>query len=305
MKWYKITLRLRSALVTPLMGDTLFGHICWGIRYHKGEKYLIDFLTGFASHPNIIISNGFPSGFLPRPLLLPAKFKPDLSIKEYETLKIYKKVRYLPVEWFFEPDFIFSEVSLLQMLIKGDLKQLSPLRVERMHNSINRLSGTVLSDQSPFPVNEIWYDKNQLMDVYALAEMDANELKILFEQGLENGYGADASTGKGWIEVKAVELESRFPGNGNRAMALGAFVPDGQNPSELRSEVFTKFGKLGGIYAHENNPFKKPLIMYAEGATMKPDNKNYCGTLVKGIHSLPHIVHHAFAPLIFFNEEGE
>ena len=88
-------------------------------------------------------------------------------------------------------------------------------------------------------------------------------------------------------------------------MALGAFVPDGEKPADLRADIFTKFGKLGGSYVHETNPFKKPLIMYATGATMQPNGRDYCGSLVNGIHKMPHIVHHAYAPLVFFDEEVE
>ncbi len=305
MKWYKITLRLKSALVTPLMGDTLFGHICWGIRFHQGEKALTDFLVDCQSKPRLIISNGFPAGFLPRPLLRPAKYKADLSILEYETFKKYKKVHYLPVDWFLEGGLVFSEERLLQKFMTGGIKELSITNTELMHNSINRLSGTVLEDQSPFAVNEFWYESDQLFDVYALTDLMSKEVQILFEHGLENGYGADASTGKGWLQVDSVVEETRLPGHGNRAMALGAFVPDNNKPVDLRSNIFTKFGKLGGSYVYENNPFKKPLLMYAEGATMEAGTRDYCGSLVSGIHKLPQIVQHAYAPLVFFEEETE
>lgn len=305
MKWYKITLRLKSALSTPLMGDTLFGHICWGIRFRKGEKVLTDFLTLYKTQPPLVLSNGFPAGYLPRPVLRPAGYKDDLSIEEYETFKKYKKIRFLPAEWFVEDGFVFSEETLLQKMMTGDIKALSVVKTERMHNSINRLSGTVLEEQSPFAVSESWYEANQLFNVYALSTMSRDEVYTLFEQGLENGYGADASTGKGWMVVDTVEEETRLPGRGNRAMALGAFVPEGEKPAELRADIFTKFGKLGGSYIYDNNPFKKPLLMYAEGASMKKGTKDYCGRMVTGIHKLPHIVHHAYAPLVFFEEETE
>jgi hypothetical protein len=51
------------------------------------------------------------------------------------------------------------------------------------------------------------------------------------------------------------------------------------------------------------NPFKKPLAMFAEGAAMDAiDGKDYIGKLLKGVHNNEKIRHHAFAPLIYFNE---
>ncbi len=304
MKWYKITLRLKSALVTPLMGDTLFGHICWGIRYRQGEQALADFLNACRQKPRLILSDGFPEGFLPRPSLK-VQINLNMTLEEYEAIKKNKKIRYLPKEWFFETKFIFSEKSLSDKIKDERLEPFPEANIGRMHNSINRLSGTVLDDQKPFSVNETWYEADQRFDVYALSDMSAEKLETLFWQGLENGYGADASTGKGWLEVVSVDEETRLPGRGNRAMALGAFVPYGEKPTDLRADIFTKFGKLGGSYVHETNPFKKPLIMYAAGATMQPNGRDYCGSLVNGIHKLPHIVHHAYAPLVFFDEEVE
>ena len=305
MKWFKIKLRVKSALVTPVMGDTLFGHICWGLRFRRGEQALMDFLAEYEKRPPLVLSNGFPAGFLPRPLLKPAGYKKDLSVKEYETFKKYKKIKFLPEEWFFENGFRFSEETLLIKMMSGQLETVDIKKTERLHNSINRISGTVIENQSPFAVEEIWYEQNEILDVYALSEMNKEDVHDLFKDGLENGYGADKSTGKGWLVVDTVEEENRMPGNGTRAMALGAFVPGSEKPEDLRADIFTKFGKLGGYYVHENNPFKKPLIMYAAGATMKRFEHSYCGSLIHHIHKKPEIVHHAFAPLVFFDEEND
>ena len=36
---YKLYLKPLSPFQTPLHSDTIFGHICWAIRYLYGEKY--------------------------------------------------------------------------------------------------------------------------------------------------------------------------------------------------------------------------------------------------------------------------
>lgn len=33
MTEYTVDLRLSSSVITPFQSDTLFGHICWAIRY--------------------------------------------------------------------------------------------------------------------------------------------------------------------------------------------------------------------------------------------------------------------------------
>lgn len=79
---YRITIRPRSSLSTPLHSDTLFGHLCWALRYSKGEDTLKKFLEKLTKDPSIcILSSGFPSGYFPRPNLKP------LSVEEEERLR--------------------------------------------------------------------------------------------------------------------------------------------------------------------------------------------------------------------------
>ena len=44
MQLYKASLKLKSSLVTPLKGDTIWGHIVWGIANHEGEYAVKEFL---------------------------------------------------------------------------------------------------------------------------------------------------------------------------------------------------------------------------------------------------------------------
>ncbi len=74
MKSYKISVRLDSSVITPFHSDTLWGHICWALRYCYDEPKLIDFLNSYNSYrPPLIISNAFPKGYLPYPVLPPIK----------------------------------------------------------------------------------------------------------------------------------------------------------------------------------------------------------------------------------------
>jgi CRISPR-associated protein Csm4 len=72
MKTFKINIKLISSIITPFHSDTLWGHICWALRYTQGEKELLDFLECYYSgEPPLVISNAFPKGHLPFPVLEP------------------------------------------------------------------------------------------------------------------------------------------------------------------------------------------------------------------------------------------
>lgn len=71
MPEYRVTFRLKSSLGTPLQADTIFGHICWAIRYLEGERALTDFLAAYESEPPLLVSDGLPlvgeARYLPMP----------------------------------------------------------------------------------------------------------------------------------------------------------------------------------------------------------------------------------------------
>ena len=72
MPTYRIDLELRSALSTPLSADTLWGHVCWGIRYQSGREVLEEWLARYdTGPPPLVMSDPLPAGYWPRPVLPP------------------------------------------------------------------------------------------------------------------------------------------------------------------------------------------------------------------------------------------
>lgn len=70
MHWYEIKLKVHTALGTPLSADTLFGHLCWALRYQQGEPTLQTFLNDYTKGtPPLLLSDPFPQGFWPMPHL--------------------------------------------------------------------------------------------------------------------------------------------------------------------------------------------------------------------------------------------
>jgi len=150
-------------------------------------------------------------------------------------------------------------------------------------------------------VTEYWpRQKAELMEIYALTNRSVEELTDLMEWGLERGYGADTSIGKGVCELRSCSTVTAPRISEGLYMALGSFIPSQRDKLDgLQADMFTKYGKLGSPANLENtNPYKKPLLMYRAGATFSSkDSLQYIGTMVKHVHKNPRIVHHCYAPV--------
>jgi CRISPR-associated protein Csm4 len=60
MKTYILKIKPISPFSTPIQADTLFGHLCWALRYLEGdEKKLLKFLEEFDSKPPILPIKSF------------------------------------------------------------------------------------------------------------------------------------------------------------------------------------------------------------------------------------------------------
>ncbi len=95
MNLYKLTLEIKSPVITPFQADTIFGHFSWALRYLKGERRLIEFLEGFnANSTPLLVSDGLPQGFLPKPILKPPNMEEiERLIIKYFGGDIKSKVR--------------------------------------------------------------------------------------------------------------------------------------------------------------------------------------------------------------------
>ena len=59
MKLYKATMIPTSNFATKLKGDTLFGQICWAIRFSFGEERLKELISTYEKKPFLIVSDPF------------------------------------------------------------------------------------------------------------------------------------------------------------------------------------------------------------------------------------------------------
>ncbi len=284
MNLYKITLKLKSPIVTLLKGDTIWGHYVWGIANHEGDEAVTKFLDECrAGDPPLIVSSAFPRGTVCKPIPKPAKHK-DLSSEEYANIKQNKKEKYIAAEMY---------------IIGADKTNVteSPF-CENMvtHNSINRFAGTVEEGQL-YAVNELWAKQSEF-DLYVLSSYTAERVKKLKQWAFENGYGADSSVGKGNIEVLSSAVKVDTKQTGNTYMALAPFIAD-NNITDLHADTFVRTGRIGGAFVSSLSPYKKTVILFDEGAVFSCDKPlEYVGKLITDVHSDPRICQSGFAPVI-------
>lgn len=296
MQLFKATLKLLSPLITSLKGDTIWGHIAWGIANHEGEDAVGKFLAEEKSEqPPLIVSSAFPKGTICKPYPAHIARKENLSADDYAKIKKSKKQKFVPAADYFADALVSTGSTDAPSNFE---------KVSVMHNSINRFSGSV-EDGNLFASSELWAE-NPDFDLYVLSSYSEERIKELLDWAFENGFGADSSTGKGRIsvqEVKKVQTKNRT----GKYVALAPFVlNDGKaeikypvKDGTLSADIFVRTGKVSGAFSGFMPPFKKTVLMFDEGAVFESDDElEFVGKLLTDVHSDKRICQSGFAPIV-------
>lgn len=293
MELYKTTITPESNFATTLRGDTLFGQMCWSIKYALGEERLKKLLETYEKTPFLVVSDGFSSSYLPKPKM-PSSFLGEDS----EDKKLNRKKIWLTLDQLQTGKYLDAKTD---EEVKNDDKS-----IITMHNSINYKSFTTSDDGSFAPYGEKEFSMGKKDIYFLLDEMQfgLDELQKSFEQLSLNGYGKDTTTGKGrfvfkdFEEVKSDNLSKTF-------MTLSPFSPKGIKCQKIYYEPFTRFGKFGGDRAFKN-AFKKPILM-ADCASVvhfeEVQELQYVGNAIKNISEAhPDAVHQGYSIVIPIKE---
>jgi CRISPR-associated protein Csm4 len=315
---YRICLRLRSALGTPLQGDTMFGHLCWAWRATRGESWLAEFLAAYGDErAPLVLSDGFPAGWLPFPSLPQPRLGAAADPAAAEAAKALRAVRLVRQEWLLEAASAGLQDALRSLAEEGarDPERLRenvrggpPGRVRATpHVTIDRRSGAVRRpgglyaqpDYLPDDEGRDWVMFARVADdAPGLVEALGEALAVVGRQG----YGRDASAGLGRVEASLEPWQwPAAPQDADAFMALSAFVPRAGDPVEGWWSLRAKFGKLGGWWATgpgpdgRHDPFKRPLLMVDAGAVFRTgrERRPWYGQLLGGVHRDSRIRHHA------------
>lgn len=300
-------LHLHSPLGTPLAGDTLFGQLCHTCREIYGEARLDDLLTGYGnSQPWLVVSDGFPAGFLPRPTV-PAALQ--TTENDPTKRKEAKSRRWIPHAAINQPLPQLLAAAAADEAVYG--RQGKPVQAAAFHNTLNRLTGTTGGEFAPYTQMQIFHASEQPIDLWLVLDetrFSRTELHTLLETIGSLGYGRDASIGLGKFEVQSLTDTTLFQQThpqANACWTLAPCAPQGRGFDPERSywQVKTRFGRHGGALALGGNPFKRPLLMAATGAVLTPQSAQplplFTGSGLTGVSTAQDkTVHQGYAPVL-------
>ncbi len=299
---YRATIELHSPLGTPLVGDTLFGQLCWALREQRGEKVLSRYLSSYTQGaPWLVVSDGFPSGYFPKPTLPTS----HLHINP-EQRKRLKKMRWIALQ-------DVEQLHLATGYSDAEAYAAIPQEHLQAHNTINRYTNTTGKGEfAPYSTNNLRYSPNQSLDIWLVINnhlVEVDEVRQLLIQVGQLGFGRDASTGLGKFSLVHFAASTlTTSAQGNAWLTLAPCAPQGLDLCSAKSywRTQTRFGRHGNIHALTGRPFKAPMLMAATGAVFSPkngqlDQRLWLGQGLTGISkALSQTVHQGYAPVIPF-----
>ena len=276
MELYKINIVPTGGFYTPIKGDTLFGMFCWTVAEIFGENRLTKLLNGYTENaPFIVLSDAFPSGYFPKPVLPFSYFKmlgdnKEPNAKERKKFKRREWVSAdkisLPTNQMFSDEEISEDKEL--SFKEKSLKTANSVNPETNHASGGRYSA--------FTIDQLHYHGE--WSIYAVMDetrITCEEIKQVFKQIGMTGYGKKASAGGGKFYVKDMIPESFKNQQVSALMTLAPCVPRPDEFDEKNSfyKIFVRFGKHGNIKAVSENPFKNPVLTMDTGAVLSPKSE--------------------------------
>lgn len=298
MPLWRLTLRLSAPLGTPLAGPTLFGQICVLRAEAEGPAAV----TGWLADPARVwrLSDGFPAGFLPRPLVRPR----PVPREAFDRIKAVKKRGLVTRAAFLRLRTAWDEAQLAEHETAAE-----PARPRRIaHNHVHRGGQGTLETGGLFFLDEDWRFADREardVDLYVETAEPLETVRGLVAQLGARGFGRDAGTGRGrWEVVAAAEDPELAAGAGGRRMSLsrGALTPGTMR--EVLWKLAPHFGRLGPEHALAGvSPFKRPVLLTRPGATFTPGGAGPFGQLLRGVHpARPEVVLNALHLAIPFAE---
>lgn len=294
--------------------DTLFGALCWGVRWTHGEQALLDsLLVCDQGEPPFLLSSTFPYAevdgrrtyYLPRPLDWPTLPASD-TLEAHVGAKRVRRVAYLSSR--LHAEVLTGRLSGAEALAglgtrlvlrRGFLsfaeEPVPHLILEDVdRNAINRLSGAV-EEGALFFGQETGIAGGGAYFLLRLREPSARPLVEAALRFLEDrGIGGDASVGRGqahieWEETDLLPEETGAP----HLMTLSLFHPSpadrahlAAHASEAAYRLVKRKGRVESLYAPTPQPWKQTLIMLAEGSVFPRDGDRSvygCAPVVKDV----------------------
>lgn len=311
MKTFEFEIIPRSGFGTPIVGDTLFGHLCWQLGYDArlAGRTLDDLLSDYGSNPFIVISSAYPrfelddsATYAFRRPDVPLSFLFSASVGDTtEMIRERKKLK--ERQWMilddrflaggFEDSMFVSDADLFTRSALNSVSGQYAVAFSQPRNKINRLTGTTGEGGfAPFNVAQDVYAPGATLAVFAgidTERISAEGVSIALSRIGKTGYGRDASTGLGRFDVGNYrEISFGRPDGADACYALGPSLPGTMGWRSIFFIPVIRYGRHGGGLAGTRNPFKSPIRMAREGAVYVLEDRKlpkqpYIGAAVTGI----------------------
>lgn len=289
MKLYKVTITPTSEFATRLKGDTLFGQMCWAIRYVFNETRLEKLLTTYNEKPFMVVSDAFPTGYLPKPKM------PSFMLGEKrEEKKENRKKIWLTHEALSNASY--SEAKTNQEIDLMDRRRVS------IHNALNYKTFHTGDGFDPYGLS---VEHLSARDIYFLIDeacFEFEDLKRSLTVLSQMGYGKKTSIGKGRFTFAEDDIEEiSMHHESNFFMTLSPFSLTALACKESYYEPFTRFGKFGESRAYKN-AFKKPVLLADVASVIEfnePVYHQYLGKAISNISDVyPDTVHQGYSIVV-------
>ncbi|WGI17161.1 type III-A CRISPR-associated RAMP protein Csm4 [Methanonatronarchaeum sp. AMET-Sl] len=280
-----ININPKSQFNTPhIRSDTLFGAICWGIRYTKGENELIKLLNQFKEgNPPFLISSIYPrkhdAYYLPKPKI-PIQTEEPETFRDIIKIKNQKKIEWIEASNL--NSFLNKERALEEVIESSESKKFYR-SFEQVGNSVNRL--TQGTEGKLFFRNS--YEYLDGVGLYFLLKEREQGIMDIIKPALhfieDRGIGGAVSRGWGQIDIEDIDDFDVIEPQENPRLHYTASL---YSPTEKewkylqknQDKTFYGIEKRKGIveesFTNLTNPWKKTVFMLTEGSIIPEIGKN-------------------------------
>ncbi|MFN3421059.1 MAG: type III-A CRISPR-associated RAMP protein Csm4, partial [Armatimonadota bacterium] len=320
MPTFAIYLRPKSSLGALLSSDTIFGAICWAIRFAEGEQVLGQWLNRCQSdNPEWVLSSAFPFvdsdkplHFLPKPLTLNPDAETVATVAGDDRKRLLmamgkaraiRKCAYISETLF--ATTVKGELKakvLLEKVLSGEVEikggcilnkleaELLPKRflktADIQHTAIDRLLASAAEGLLYFDTEHFFGKRIGLF--FLLRCPDDFPIDSVLRFWEHDGLGGNRSVGKGHFEIEKQPADDWLaqlqPTDGNTVVLLSHCIPKG-GEFDLDNSVYrliNKRPKFESEFEQPHRVYKGIIRFIAEGSVLVPkQGKRVFGQLVK------------------------
>jgi len=193
------TITPTANFATSLKGDTIFGQLCWALRFALGNDKLTRLLSDYTSNPFMIISDGFPTGYLPKPTMPSALLGEKSDDKKANRKKIWLTINEL------------KNGTFTSARTDKEIDNISK-SVATIKNSLNYQTFT--TDDSgvfaPYSEEESVISPRDIYIALDEEQISIEDFKKAFELFSQMGFGKNTTIGKGFFtfeDFQPINLE--------------------------------------------------------------------------------------------------